>query len=547
MDKPGIIVGWHKKFGYLVYHGQQFVLLAAPTRSGKGVGVVIPNLLMYPDSMVVLDIKGENFKYTSKYRQAHGQEVYLFNPFSPNGDTHCWNMFDSIKKRSPHLWFGDLNAIGETLYPSKVDVKTKFFNDNARNLFIGLGLYLLWTPLLPCTGGEIFRQSSGYGKPIKTHIREIMESRKVDGPAGEALPNECLDALNRFLMAPDTTLGNVLSTFHAPLLIYSDPVVDAATSRSDFDLGDVRKKRMTIHFGITPDQLLGGAAQLLVNLFFTQLFILNLRELPQDNEDIKYQCLVNLDEMTAVGKIEPLDVANGYIAGYDLRLLTIVQSKAQIEDDRLYGRTGARTLITNHGLRILYPPKEQEDAEDYSKLLGDFTTVSRGRTRGAGRGASTTDNAAKRALMLPQELRGMPQDEEIIVMDGVPPIRCNKAYFYLDDLFVDRLREQSPYLASLGTKKLPNQDQLEHAAFVLQELRIPIQKIDVMTAWKAASKRRGVPVARPFRASELATMKKSDIANYEDIKKGLFRLLPGFAEVAAMLDQQTGSKQPVAA
>lgn len=546
---PGLIVGWHKKLGYLVFRGQQFVLLAAPTRSGKGVGIVIPNLLTYPDSMVVLDIKLENFKYTSKFRQAHGQEVFLFAPFSSDGRTHRWNIFDSVRSREPHLWFGDLLSIGEVLYPSDVDPKTKFFNDNARNLFIGLGLYLLYTPSLPCTLGEIFRQGSGYGRPVKSHIKDLMTSRATDSAGGPALPRECVDALNRFLGQPDVTLGNILATFNAPLLIFADPVVDAATSHSDFDLNDLRRKRMTIYFGVQPDRLQSGDVSLFINLFFSQLINVNLRELPQDNPALKYQCTLVLDEFVAIGRIGVIAKANAYIAGYNLRLLTIIQAISQMEEEKMYGVAGTRTLVTNHAMQILYPPREQKDAKEYSEILGYFTQKAHSHSRKHGwtPNSNTTTSDQRRALMMPQELREMPQSQQIITLENCKPILCEKAFFYKDALFIDRLKALSPSLAALG-KKMPSQMQLEHAAFVLGELQIDIPALDLASLWAESQKRREPPVTlRAFRPDEIPTMKARDIANYEELKAGLYRLLPGFAVVEQAMSAVSGKAAATAA
>jgi type IV secretion system protein VirD4 len=135
----GILVGKYK--GNLVrLPGQQFVILAAPTRSGKGVGVVIPNLLDYQESVVVLDIKQENFDLTSGWRKSQGQEIYLFNPFAEDRRTHRWNPLSYVSK-DPAFRVSDLMSIASMLYPDVSDDQ-KFWVSQARNAFMAFSLYL---------------------------------------------------------------------------------------------------------------------------------------------------------------------------------------------------------------------------------------------------------------------------------------------------------------------------------------------------------------------------------------------------------------------
>ena len=269
--------------------------------------IVLPNLLNYSGSVVVLDIKLENYKYTSKFRSEHGQQVFLFNPFAEDGRTHRWNPLDGIS-RNRNFRVGDALAVGQALYPAS-DRQEGFWNDAARNLFLGLTLYLLDTPDLPCTLGELLRQSSGKGLPIKDYIQDLMASR-VNG--NNALSRECLDALSRFCSTSENTLASILVTFNAPLTIFSNPIVDAATSASDFDITAVRKSRMSIYIGIQPNRL--AEASLLVNLFFSQLINLNTKQLPADNPELKYPCLLILDEFTAIGKVGIIAKSVAYIA-----------------------------------------------------------------------------------------------------------------------------------------------------------------------------------------------------------------------------------------
>lgn len=481
LGNTGIIVGkWRDQF--LMLAGQLFVMLAAPTRGGKGVGVVIPNLLNFSDSVVVLDLKTENWKITSGYRALYGQQCYLFNPFAEDGRTARWNPLSYISP-TPHLRVTDILAIGYVLYPQ--EGKDQFFNDQARNLFLGLVLYLIETPELPTTISEALRQSSGKGKPIKEYLTDIIAARD---DSNSPLSDSCVQALQRFTSNSDNTLASVLASFNAPLGAWANPIVDAATSENDFFLTDVRKKRMSIYLGIPPDKISQSA--LIMNLFFSQLINQNTKELPQDNPALKYQCLLLMDEFTAIGKVDIINKAVSYMAGYNLRLLPIIQSVAQLAS--VYGEQEARILTTNHALQILFPPREQKDANEYSEMLGYFTVKSistslNGKSGLGGgapsRGESTSDQ--RRALMLPQELREMGQGNEIVTFENTKPIFTEKVIYYKEPVFIDRLKEVSPSLAALDHKRfglflvrpLPSKDQIE-AAMYAGELSIPVKKLN---------------------------------------------------------------------
>jgi len=537
----GIILG--KLDGrYLCFDGMQFVILSAPTRSGKGVGSVIPNLLAWDESVVNLDVKLENFLITSGFRAKCGQQVFLFNPFSIAGDektnplygrTHRYNPLGYISD-DHRLRVTDILAIGYSLYPG--DGKDAFFDEAARNLFLGLTLYLCETPGLPTTMGELLRQSSGKGRPVKAYIEGLVRERnnrelatieagipdgafhildqvakargisltsgeplfsdipkaqvsdvekilekagieyettvewvplaQWDGVGDPPLSRECADALARFTATSDNTLSSIMATFNVPLTLWASPIVDAATSANDFDLRDIRKRKMSIYLGVPANKL--GEAKVLLNMFYTQLVNLNTDQLLHATPALKYSVLMLNDEFTAPGRIRAIELANSYMAGYGLRLLTIIQSKGQLEQEppRGYGKEAARTLVTNHAVQVFYTPREESDAKAYSEALGYTTVYSK--SRSVGRSGGSTSEATgegagqKRALMLPQELKEMPQDREVLTIENCKPVLCEKIMYHSDHVFMDRLKSVSPTLAEYG-KEFPPRAVFERA------------------------------------------------------------------------------------
>ncbi|MCC8618135.1 type IV secretory system conjugative DNA transfer family protein [Xanthomonas vesicatoria] len=430
----GIVVG--KFNGKLVrLSGQQFVILAAPTRSGKGVGVVIPNLLEYQESIVVLDIKQENFDLTSGWRASQGHEVFLFNPFAEDRRTHRWNPLTYVSN-DPAFRVSDLMSIAAMLYPDGSDDQ-KFWVSQARNAFLAFALYLFenWDEELSLgfpggagapTLGAIYRLSSGDGTDLKKYLKSLSERRFLSSNAKSAFSN--------LLSQADETFASIMGTLKEPLNAWINPVLDAATSADDFMLTDLRKKKMTIYIGIQPNKL--AESRLIINLLFSQIINLNTRELPKSNPELKYQCLLLMDEFTSIGKVDIIATAVAYMAGYNIRLLPIIQSMAQL--DATYGKDLSRTIITNHALQILYAPREQQDANDYSEMLG-YTTIKK---QNITRGRETTRSVSeeRRALMLPQELKAMGNEKEVFLYEGIPhPVKCDKIRYYEDRYFTARL------------------------------------------------------------------------------------------------------------
>lgn len=516
----GIIIGKYK--GKLLrFGGQQFVALGAPTRSGKGVGIVIPNLLDWPESAVVQDIKQECFEFTSKYRQTKLEnEVYLFNPFDRR--THRYNPLGYIDMQGQNA-DGQLTDFANILYPMSGDSTTQFFNQLAQNLFIGL-CYMANDLLNTKVGRSFLKQCNSDLEFNLYGILQLSEGYKADlvAQGDEAIisisdfettykylleikaigqkTEQRIDSY--FKIDSDNTRSGVMSSFNAPLMIFRNDNMRLATSVNDFDFRDLRKKKMTIYVGITPDQL--ANAKLILNIFWQQLIGVNIKELPQSNPSLKHKTLLVMDEFIAPGSLPIYLKSVSFIAGYWLRSLIIYQNDSQLEQamPEGYGKEGARTLLSNHACQIFYTPREQEDAERISKILGNKTTKNRSRNLGQGGGGSESDIA--RALMLPQELRAMTMEQELITIDNGKPILCNKAFYYNDPYFMNKFKEVSPSMAKI--KGIPTQKQQEKAIQAGETyIDIPIQSFEkLQKERKAWFDNKEIFESLPFRAIPLS-------------------------------------------
>lgn len=522
LGEKGIIVG---KLGdqYLMFDGQQHAIISAPTRSGKGVGVVIPNLLNWPDSLVVLDIKQENWDITSAFRRKYGQECYLFNPAAADYRTHRYNPLAYISE-DPNFRIDDVQKIANMLFPDQPGTDV-IWTATPRSLFLGVVLYLAETPGKLVTLGQVLRETLADGDG-SAYFAKVINDRAA---AGNPLSGACVRALNSYIsISSDNTRAGVMTSFRSRLELWMNPLVDAATSANDFDLRDVRKRRMSIYLGVTPDNLDRMAP--LLNLFFQQLLDLNTRELPNQNKAIKYTCMLLMDEFTAIGKIGIVSKGISYIASYWLRMMPIIQSPAQLVE--VYGKDAAQTFTTNHALNIIYPPKasETQTARDISEWLGYQTVKGTSESKGKGtfskkqRSLSLSDQ--RRALLLPQEITSLGQDKELVVMENLPPILAKKVLYFKDRALVDRLKEVSPRLRALGSK-IPTKKQLDDA-IESGELGAPVPLIDleshhrlvgggdapVTVAVPQKASAQVVTVERPVTPDDVPNLAKLGLANF---------------------------------
>ena len=418
----GIVVG-RKRGRFLTFGGSEHVIVEAPTRSGKGVGVVIPNLLTWQGSVVVLDVKRENYEATAGFRAHYGQDVFLFNPTERESRTARFNPLSYIDRSNPDDVIIELQKIATMLFVAPEHGEA-FWANGARTGFTGVGAWLAEATALPLTLGEIYRHMTD--GDVRGFFR-----RELDNPA-LALSTGCRTALADFAGGSDNSFADIKKTITNVLGLWLNPVVDAATSTSDFDLRDLRKRPMSIYLGVSPDELDRIAP--LYNLLFQQLIDLNVRSLPDDTTPVPV--LVILDEFARLGRASVIAHAFSYVAGYGIRLLPVIQSRSQLRG--VYGEHVADEIVANCGVEVAFTPKELRVANDLSERIGYVgqDSVTKSLTiNGLLANRSKSISEQRRALLLPQELMQFHPDKLILLRGGIPPIVGDKIVYYKSRFF----------------------------------------------------------------------------------------------------------------
>ena len=429
-SESGLIIGT-RQGRFLCMPGWEHLMCFAPSGSGKGVGLVIPNLLHWSDSAIVHDVKGENFRLTSGYRAERGQKIFFFNPGDPKGHTHRYNPFQFVSD-DPGLRIDDLQKIAHLLLP-----KHDFWENEARTLLVGLALHLLDEPDEPVTFGNLLctiRESNffDFAHDLLTHHREEMN------------PVACM-ALNAFIQKADKERSGVLSTLSSALELWANPLIDAATSASDFDLRRFKKEHITLYVGVSPNNL--HRLRPLLQILYQQATDI-LTEKEPDPKTEPLGVLFLMDEFASLGKMTQFEQASAYFRGYRVRFMMIIQDLPQLE--RHYERAGLNSFLGMSKVKVTFASGDYQTAEVISKYLGTFgaRTESVSQRRGflTDQGSRSISQTS-RYLLLPQEILQLPPDDEIIMVEGLPPIRARKIRFFQEAVFKERIRPPVPLSA----------------------------------------------------------------------------------------------------
>lgn len=428
-SKTGMLLGVDDG-GYFVSSGYQHALLFAPTGSGKGVGFIIPNLLFWEDSAVVHDIKLENFILTSGWRSTQlKQACFLWNPTDPDGKTHSYNPMDWISKK-PGQMVDDIQKMANLLLSKPTD----FWESEARSLFVGIALYLCAVPDKIKSFGEVVRTIRS--DDVAYNLAVILDT------AGKLIHPVAYMNLAAFLQKADKERSGVISTLSSALELWSNPLVDAATATSDFNMQDLKKKKMTVYVGLTPDNI--KRLEKLMQIFYQQATDFLTRKMPDPKEE-PHGCLFIMDEFPTLGKMEAFKSGIAYFRGYKVRLFLVVQDTQQLKG--IYEESGMNSFLSNSYYRITFAANNMDTANLISQLCGNKTVESISESKPkfldfSPGGKSQNVSQTQRALLLPQEVISLPRDTQIVLIEAFPPIKSKKIIYYDDKFFTKKLLPQ---------------------------------------------------------------------------------------------------------
>jgi type IV secretion system protein VirD4 len=242
---------------------------------------------------------------------------------------------------------------------------------------------------------------------------------------------------NGFLGKAIKEQSGVLSTLKASLSLFANPLVDQATSSTDFDPRELRRRPMTIYLGVMPRDI--ARLSPLLNIFVQQTFDNLLGNLPAQDEP--NQVLALLDEFTALGRLENVEKGIAYFAGYNIVLAPVIQDLSQLEE--VYGKAVTETFLSTANIRIAYAQNSLQTAKYLSEELGFRTVTTRSRSRHSKElwSGHVTESQARRELLLPHEVRELDRHKELLLVEAAPPIKADKIHYYRESMFTRLLRQ----------------------------------------------------------------------------------------------------------
>ncbi len=418
----GVVLGQFQN-NYLRHDGAEHVLCFAPTRSGKGVGLVIPTLLTWPGSAIVHDIKGENWDVTAGFRSTFSRTL-RFDPTSL--ESSAYNPLLEVRRGLNEV--RDVQNIADILVDPEGSLeKRNHWEKTSHALLVGAILHVLYAGADKSLAG-VAAFLSNPDETIENTLYAMMETPHL----GEAGPHPVVaSAARELLNKSDNERSGVLSTAMSFLGLYRDPVIAKVTSHSDWRIADLVSGRPTSLYLVVPPSDISRTKPL-IRLILNQIG----RRLTEEFDPAtkRQRVLLMLDEFPALGRLDFFESALAFMAGYGLKAFLIAQSLNQIE--RAYGQNNA--ILDNCHVRVAFATNDERTAKRVSEALGT-TTEQRSMKNYAGHRLSPwlghlmiSRSETARALLTPGEILQLPQTDEVVLLSGAPPIKAKKARYYAD-------------------------------------------------------------------------------------------------------------------
>lgn len=469
----GVYVGaWqHPRTGklhYLRHDGPEHVMAFAPTRSGKGVGLVLPTLLSWPHSSVIYDIKGENWALTSGWRrQEAGNHVLKFEPSAPDGSSARFNPLSEVRLRTEREVADVQNIMTMIVDPDGKGLQDHW-QKTSQALLVGVALHVLYAEKNKTLNGMVEFLSDPTRTVAKTMQFMLDTDHDLEGPGWpwpDGSPNYChpvvMAAARDMLNKADQEQSGVLSTAISFLTLYRDPIVSRNTSASDFRIADLmnQDKPVSLYLVVPPSDK--DRLRPLIRLMINQI-VRGLTEKMEFKEGrsvagYKHRLLLLLDEFPSLGKLNVFEESLAFIAGYGLKAYLIIQDISQLWT--AYGKD--ESIFSNCHVRVAYAPNKIETAELLSKMAGTATVVKRshsfsGSLYGAQSNVSTSTQEMQRPLLTADEAMRLPAAKKdakgnvsesgdmLIFMAGQTPIYGKQILYFMDPTFAARARIAAP-------------------------------------------------------------------------------------------------------
>jgi type IV secretion system protein VirD4 len=419
----GVLLG-HWCDRYLRHDGPEHVLCFAPTRSGKGVGLVIPTLLTWPGSAIVHDIKGENWTLTAGWRAKFGR-VLLFDP--TNASSSAYNPLLEVRRGEWEV--RDVQNIADVLVdPEGALERRNHWEKTSHSLLVGAILHVLYAEPDKTLAG-VANFLSDPRRPIETTLRAMMTTPHLDE---RGIHPVVASSARELLNKSDNERSGVLSTAMSFLGLYRDPVVAAVTRQCDWRIRDLVEgvAPATLYLVVPPSDI--SRTKPIVRLILNQIGRRLTEELEAKRR--RHRLLLMLDEFPALGRLDFFESALAFMAGYGLKSFLIAQSLNQIE--KAYGQNNS--ILDNCHVRVSFASNDERTARRVSDALGTATEM-RAMKNYAGHRLSpwlghlmVSRQETARPLLTPGEVMQLPQDDELVLVSGCHPIRAKKARHYDD-------------------------------------------------------------------------------------------------------------------